>query len=86
MMISCDIINTYQPTGNYIMSNFKTKVQTKTKRVVKNAVTTSKMKKAAANSSDYDFYLAEGEASYVARASGIYDSYRSTVGRDNDWN
>lgn len=68
------------------MTNFKTKVQSKTKRVVKNAVTTSKMKKAAANNSGYDFYLSEGEASYVARSSGIYDSYRSTVSYDNEWN
>ena len=69
------------------MTNFKTKVQTKTKRVVKNAVTTNKMKKAAANNSGgYDFYLSEGETSYVARSSGIYDSYRSTVSYDNEWN
>ena len=65
---------------------FKQKVQTKTKRVVKNAVVTAKMKKAADNSSPYDFYLSAGETAYVARSSGIYDSYRSTVSYDNDWN
>lgn len=67
-------------------TNFKTKVQAKTKRVVRNAVVTAKMKKSAEGDHYSDFYLAEGETAYVARSAGIYDSYRSTVGRDNDWN
>ena len=67
-------------------TNFKTKVQSKTKRVVKNAVTSAKMKKSAERTGYDDFYLLEGETSYVARSSGLYDAYRSTVGYDNDWN